>query len=140
MEFKICIRTPHGQAKIAQKRLRPFILGSKIKPVESWVSPLDDELFWVIESDVKNFVRIKRNVTRFDQTIRKIVDSKPLKKLFRKNLDEKDRAELEDMLLNHTEVEIVTNATAEEIVEGTTTWWSKIKQKFKKTKEGEEGE
>jgi|26BtaG_2_1085354.scaffolds.fasta_scaffold15743_3 hypothetical protein len=131
MEVKIIIRTPKGQAKGMEWKLRKVLLG-KIKPKEMYVSKDDNELVWVVDAPSRRVTKIIRNVSFFDVTIRNIFENKALKKTLWKKLSAKDLKELEGMLKQQTEVEVIKNATAEEIVDEGKTWWQRLKEKFQK--------
>lgn len=129
MEIKIRIRTPKGQAKGTEKKLRPFLLGGR-QLSEVWTNEEDNELYWVVNTDVRNAMKISRNVAAYANIIKGMFDNKLMRKVSDKQLSPEDKAELKDMLLNQTEVEIIKEATAQEIVEGNKTFWQRIKEKF----------
>lgn len=129
MKLKIHIRTPKGQATGTEKKLRPFILGKK-KAHQLWVNKDDNQIVWEIEGTVRECLKINKNVARFDFITRKVFDSKMLKKTLRKKLEPGQEEELKDMLLNQTSVEVVKEATAQEMVEANKTWWEKVKETF----------
>lgn len=130
MEIKIRIRTPIGHAMSVEKKLRLFIIGSKKKLLETYVSPENDEFIWNIGGSVRDIISVQNNVNKFDMFVRKTLDSKIVKNTLRKKLSPKDEKYLVDMLNNHTKIEIIKSATAFELVEENLTWWGRIKKKF----------
>jgi len=131
MQTKVLINTPKGQAKLMEKRLRPYILG-KNNPNSIHVNDEDNQLVWEVEGSIKDILRINRNVTLFDNILKGAFNSKMVKKQVAKRLSLEDQAQLNDMLFNHTTVEVIKEATASEIVEYNKTWWERIKEKWKK--------
>jgi len=131
MKIKIKLTTPKGEAPITEKRLRKWILG-KTKATNTYVNKEGSELFWEIETSVKRVFEINKNVLRYESLIKSMFENKLMKKTLRKKLSEDDQKELEDMLLNQTSVEVIKEATAQEIVESNVTLWERIKKRFRK--------
>lgn len=129
MEMKVLITTPKGAATKTEKRIRPHIIGNKKLKVDLWVSPEDDQIVWHMEGNVRDIMKANRNVAAFDNIVRMIFSNKTFKKLA---VEKKDLEEVENLLKNHTTVEVVKNATQEERDEMQKTWWDRIKEKFKK--------
>ncbi len=80
-------------------------------------------------------MKVQRNLFLFDKMIKGLLDNKLMKKTMRSKLDAKGEKELTDMLKNHTEINIIKRATAEELVEEGKTWWQRTKEKFRKVEE-----
>lgn len=131
MQTKIIIRTPKGHAKKMEKRLRPYLLG-KNSPHSIFVNDDDNELVWEVEAEYKRILKINRNVSLFDSILKGAFNSKAVKKAVQKKLSLEDQAQLNDMLFNHTTVEIIKEATAQEIVDANKSWWQNVKEKWKK--------
>ena len=104
MKLKIRITTIKGRARKTEKRIRPFILGVR-KPKSHKVrfNKADNQIIWELEDDVRKMMKVKMNVLRFDMIIEKIFSNK----LLMKKVKPDQVKELEDMLKNHTKVEIV---------------------------------
>lgn len=130
MEIKIRVRTPIGHARRLEKKLRIFLLGRN-KPKELYTNEIDNEVIWVIEDNIRRCLKIQKNIAVYDTlmggTLKKIGKSKYIKK--RMLPEQKD--ELEDMLLNHTKIEIIKRAEAEEMIDDET-FWERLKNRFKK--------
>ena len=133
MRTRILVKTPKGQASKTEKKIRMFILGMQ-KAHNIYVNEEDTEFVWEIETNVRKTMKIHRNVCRYEQMMKGVLDHKLMKKTLRQKLKPEDEEMLKDMLLKQTEVVIVKNATAEEIVEGNMTWWQRVKTTFKKKK------
>jgi len=134
MITKIIVRTPKGQAKKTEKRIRWFLLGKKgrIKTLNTYINDLDNQLVWEIDAQVRDIVRIHKNVLRYSVLIEMILNNKMMKKTLRSKLKPEGEEELKEMLLNQTTVEIMKQATTEELVEFNKTRWQHIKETFKK--------
>lgn len=131
MEIKIEIKTPAGEAEKTEKRIKPFLLG-KAKLKESYINSDASKLIWVIEAPVRKVLSIQRNVNRFETVIAGILQSKSVKRTIVKHLNTKDQHALKKMLTDQTEVRIIKQATAQELVESNKTFWQKIKETFNK--------
>jgi len=132
MEIKILIRTPDGQATKTERKLRPFLLGRTKKGHTVFVNKLDNKIVWVVNAPIHKIMNINKNIARFDIITRMIFDNKTFKKSLRSKLTEEDEKTLKNMLLNHTKITVIKQATTDETEKYTTTWYEKIKNKFKK--------
>lgn len=131
MKFRMVITTPPGQAEGTEKRLRTFLLGMKRASATGY---RDDSFYWEIETDYKGYVGLQRKALMFGELAGGVVSNKMFKgAATRLGATKQQLREVEDLLRNGTKVEIIKNATAEEIVEGTTTWWEKFKENFRRS-------
>lgn len=129
MKLRMVITTPKGQGEGSEKRLRTFLLGMK-RPVATGFK--DDGFYWEIETDVKGYVSLQKKALMFSQLAGGLAGNRVFKGAATKLGATKEQLrEVEDMLKNGTSIEVIKNATAEEIVEGTTTWWEKFKARFR---------
>ena len=92
----------------------------------------DDEIIWEVEGNIREVMRVHRNLALFDKFVKGILDNKLMKKTMRSKLGEDDEKYLTDMLKNHTHIEVIKKASAEEIMEDGKSWWTKVKEKFKR--------
>ena len=107
MDLKIKITTPKGQAKKAQGKISKIILGFK-KPTEVMVNKEDSEIIWVMRNlNAKQYLKITKNVGRFDFVMDRVFSSKRVKKMVNKHTDINSKNELERMLLSQTKIEII---------------------------------
>lgn len=114
MQSRILIKTPEGYAQSTEKKLRPFILGIKKKHKhEIYCSNADDQILWIVESDIKNHFRIQRNVKVFDKLISSMLSNKAVRKIAKLNKDQVQ--ELDKMLFEQTKVTLLTDDETEEI-------------------------
>lgn len=132
MEIKISIQTPKGEAKKSQERLKPFLLGRRIHAKESYVNEENSTVYWVVEAGVRDIVRIRKNIDKFDAVMRKVLDQKKIKQTIQEKLTSEDQENLREMLKQHTKVEVITKATAEELVEADKSFWQRMKDRFKR--------
>lgn len=129
MKVRMVITTPPGQAEGSEKRLRTFLLGFKRPSATGY---RDDSFYWEVETDYKGYVGLTKKAYMFNQLAGGVVSNKAFKGAAeRLGATKAQLREVEDMLLNGTRLEIIKTATAEEIVEGTTTWWEKFKARFR---------
>jgi len=135
MKIKAIIKTPKGQATKAQATLQNVIFGKlwrRYDKFESFVNDEDSEVAWEIEThNVKDYIRISRNLAMYDVMIKRILESKKVKKIAAKEFSQEDMARLKEMLQNQTSIEVIKEATAAEISEGNKTWWQKLKEKMR---------
>lgn len=106
MKTKVLIKTPKGYALSTQKKLMPFILGLKRKSThEIHTTKDDDEIIWIIESDIKTHFRITRNIILFDKLVSTLLNNKSIRKLAK--LTKSQEHELDRMLFKQTKVELI---------------------------------
>jgi hypothetical protein len=100
----VTIKTPKGCATRASKFLKPIILGGGVSVFEvKDVNGDDSVISWRLNKvDSRRMMSINRNVVLFDVMITKILGNKRMKKL----VDADQLGELEDMLRNHTSIEL----------------------------------
>lgn len=134
MELKILITTPKGAATKTEKQIRPYIIGKNKVNVDLYVSPEDDQIVWHMTGNIRECMKAQKNVQLFDVIIKRIFENKIIQRF----VDKEDIPELENMLRNHTTVEVIKKATEQELQQEeeykNMTWWQKIKSKFKKKK------
>jgi hypothetical protein len=138
MKVKIRIKTPKGQAKGTESKIKPLIIGLKKVKIDSYVNDDDNELIWDIEGSYRDILKIQRNAAMFSTFITRLLKTKILKKTLRKELSPEGEKELVDMLVNHTSCEVIKAATEKEFVDGNKTWWDKVKETFHKNVSEEE--
>jgi hypothetical protein len=136
MKIKAIIKTPKGQATKAQATLQNVIFGKlwrRYDKFESFVNEDDSECAWEIETkNVSDYVRITRNLASYEVIVRKILESKRVKKEAAKNFSAEDMARLKEMLQSQTSIEVIKEATAAELDEYNKSWWQRTKEKMKK--------
>lgn len=125
------IRTPPGQATKVSKLLKHFIIGFTKAKCDTLVSPNDDMIIWVVDGNIKQTMNINRNVNMYAQVVKVACNTWVVKREIKK-LSPADKEYFEDMIFNQTSVEIIKEATAQEIVEANKTWWQHIKETFNK--------
>lgn len=112
--------------------LKPFIIGKKRVKHEIYVNDDNNQIVWNIDGHIRDCMSIQRNVNMFDSFMKKILSNKMVQKAGLRDLTPEQMKEFKDMIKNQTSVEIVKNATAEELDEYNKTWWQRIKEKFKR--------
>ena len=136
MKIKCIIKTPAGQAKKTQGTLQNVIFGKlwrRYDKFESFVNEDDSECAWEMETkNVSDYVRITRNLASYEVMVRKILESKRVKKEAAKNFSAEDMARLKEMLQSQTSIEVIKEATAAELDEYNKSWWQRTKEKMKK--------
>ena len=131
MKIKLIIHTPEGQAKGTEQKIRPWLLNRSVK-CEVYTNKEDNQILWEIEGAPRHILQIQKNVAAFDMLMHKIFTNKMVKKTAEKTLAEGEKEKLEEMLLKQTSIELVKEATAEEIIDDGKSFWTKLKEKFKK--------
>jgi hypothetical protein len=129
MEAKILIRTPKGNARGAEQKLR-LIIGIK-KDVEVFFNDDDDELLWIVKGDSRRVDKAMQNVYRFNAIMLNFMNNSIVKKTVRKLLKEKEADELYDMLLNQTEIEIIKYDKEQELLKDSRSVFQKIKDRIR---------
>jgi hypothetical protein len=136
MELKVKIKTVEGKANDTLKGLTPIIgLGKGKTKIEGWVNKKDDILYLEIKGDSRHVKRIEKNVQQFSKTKKDITHTKTGKFLIKRlGGTEEQIVQLQELFDNDTEVTIVTNETAQELIDETMTLWQKIKKTFRRVK------
>jgi hypothetical protein len=128
MKLRVVVTTPPGQAKEAQFRLRAFLLGIQ-RPTETGYT--EDSFYWELDASVKAYLNMQKRIMLFGQMCSGLMDAKLFIKAAKSlGSSKEDIEKVRKMLVKGTRVDIIKNATAEEFVEGTTTYWEKLKAKF----------
>ena len=134
MKLKIIIKTPEGQAKGTETKLRKTLLNKRVK-CKTYTNPEDNQILWEVEGSVADMLKVQRNVTGYELMIKQMFENKLLKKYGLPRLAEGEEEKLKEMLTDQTTIEIIKEATAQELVEGNKPFWMKIKEKFKYEKD-----
>ena len=122
-------------AKVTEQRLRTWIIGNSKKLKNSvWTNPEDTQVMWEVDCDAKTCIRISKNVSLYDNLIKGLFQIKAGRKALEMMADNKeDVVKLEEMLKEHTTIEIIKEATAQEMVDEKQTWLQRLKSKFQKS-------
>lgn len=133
MNIRLRVKTPPGHAETVEKQLRVFLLGRLKKPADTWVSPDASEFYWAADTDIKTYFRISRNARLFQMlaggTLDQIEKRTWIKKMAQVTGETINGAR---RLIEETEVEVVKNATAEELDEAGKSFWTRMKERFRK--------
>jgi myo-inositol-1-phosphate synthase len=131
MNIRLEVKTPRGQAAGAEKKLRLVLLGVLKRPCDTYVSPDDAMFYWDLDVTVKDYMRITKNVARFQTGMEKALDIRTIRKTLTHLADKpEDIATLKEYLANGTTVRVLKKAETDEIVEYNKTFWQRIKEKF----------
>lgn len=128
MRIRVEIKTPKGMATSTEKKLRFYILGKIKKPADTYVNDEDDTFYWEVDVSIRQAINIQKNVSRFHTRASSVIDNK----LFKRAVDKEEDLETLREMFKNTEVRIIKQATADEIVEANKTFWQRIKDTFKK--------
>lgn len=134
MRLRLEVQTPPGQAAGSERKLRVVLLGVLKRPEQTWTSPDDSTFYWEIDATPKEYVRVTKNVGRFQGAMSFLFD----KKLFRKTIEglanhKEDVETVRQMLTDGTKVNIIKEATAQELEADGRTMWQRVKDTFKRS-------
>lgn len=132
MIITIKVKTPKGQAISTEAKLRKFIIGFNKVKHETWSNVEDNEFYWRIEGGIREVMTINKNLAIFDKTMKMIFQHKLMKKFMNVNISKEELAELKEMLINQTEIEVVKESTLQEKNEYERTLWDRIKSTFQR--------
>ena len=107
-----------------------MIGNNKFRTLETFISPGDDEVAWEVEGDPRCVIKMKNNIAKFDMMMGWALKSKMVRKMAMSNLSNDELQALDDMLMRQTTIEIIHEATAEELVEANKSFWQRIKDKW----------
>lgn len=128
MELKLRIKTPPSRAGFMQDTVGVFLkLG--VRPKETYINEDKSELVWLIDTDPRRYVDICKKVALFDSITKNILANKHVRKLADNQhvIDE-----VEKMCKEQTEIEVIKDATAQELVDANKTWLQRVKETWKK--------
>lgn len=118
------------------KGLMPIIGLAKGKTkLEGWTNKEDSILYLEVEGNIRHVLRIEKNVEQFSKTKKDITHKKSGRWMIKKlGGTEEQIGQLQELFDNDTEVTVVKEATAQEIIDDQTTFWQKIKNNFERLK------
>ena len=129
MKVLVKITTPPGEALRTSKRLNSMLMPRRVKYI-SWTNDADDQVFWEIEGQPRDILKVNKNVAYYDSIMRNVFETKTLQRQVHK-LSEEDQKTLKEMLINQTTLEVIKVSKIEEKeVNEKLTWWDKVKEKF----------
>jgi hypothetical protein len=133
MKIKIKVQTPNNTADKILPELKRLLLGvsqRQLSSFEVYTNPEGSLILMDIEGHLKKILKIQRNLALYDTVMQNMMTNKKIHKLAGfKNTPEKQK-EIDDLLLNHTHIEIVKEATAQELEENGRSWWQNLKARF----------
>ena len=133
MIIRILINTPPGQAEATANNLKHYILGAKT-PMAAYGNEEKGEALLEVECNVKDYVRIRKNIEDYDKIVKALRMKIPKKTIM--GLTKSDDAtynKVIDSMNENTHLEIVKNATAEELLKDEQGIFYKIKNHIAKT-------
>jgi len=131
MKIRLIVTTPPGEAEGTQRKLKMFLLGMTIKPSKSGVNPDKSSFYWEIDATIKQYVAIMKKVNLFQNLTSWTADNRIVRKAFKQfGATEEQFKEVSRMLKEGTEIKVIKEATAAEMVEYNKTYWQKIKELF----------
>ncbi len=107
MKVKILIKTPPGGAKGMDNKIRPFVLNKRVVLHNVEINEDGSQIIWTIEGDPKHVMKVTRNVNMFDAIMSNVLGNKMIKKVAKKAISAEDMLVLEDMLKEHTKIEVI---------------------------------
>jgi hypothetical protein len=136
MKLRIKISTPKGAAENTWNKFKAVLgIGKGKSTYEGYVNDSNDTIYIEVEGNIRECFRIMKNVNIFQHKKNEIIKNKLAQKgLKGMGATNKQLTQLQDLFENDTNIEIVKEATAQELQEYNMTFWDKIKQKFRKVK------
>ena len=136
MKVKIKIKTPEQCAKNTLLKLQALLgLANRKVKLEGWVNKKDDTIYIEAEGEPRKIMRIEQNIKTFSDTTTALVTRKDSRAALKKiGATEEQLDELKKIFKDNTEMTIVKEATAQEIVEGNMSLWDRMKKTFKRLK------
>ena len=134
MQIRLAVKTPPGQAQGTEAKLRLLLLHKLKRPDATYINEAADTFYWVIETDVRRYMKISKNVTMFQLMAGGVIDQMRKREWVKRmgSIIDSDIDTVEAML-KETEVTILKVASADEKLEGETlTFWEKVKKTFKR--------
>lgn len=114
MELKISIKTPKGYAKSTEFKLRPWLIGRNGKLHKIMTNAEDNQILWIVDAEPRRYSKIIKNVSMYGTMIKGIMNNKLLRRAAK--LSKEGQAELDDMLMQQTTVDIIRENELQEIM------------------------
>jgi hypothetical protein len=131
MQVKIKITTPKGQAKGTLNKLKPFLIGFNKVKHEAYVNQDDNEMYLECEGTPRQILNISRNANLYSSFVEQIFKKKVMGKgIADLAANKEDIMELENMLKEGTKVEVIKQASAQELVDNNKSMWQRMKEGF----------
>lgn len=137
MIIKLKIQTPQGQAQATINRLKSFLKFLNRAKIETWVNDDDSIIYIQVDGNTRQVAQLMKTVSLFQKLPAMLVSQRLGRKFIKAHpefheVTDKDFDAVLEMFENGTSLEILKQATAEEIQEDNLTLWDKIKRTFKK--------
>ena len=145
MELKIKITVPEGYATSSNKdffemKLIKKLMFRKTKIKEEYTNEIGSEMFWIVEVNARNYIGVINNVYMYSNIVSGVFANKHAKKALKRLSDSpEDYEKVTSMMKEGTKVEIVKEATTQEIFDANKSYWIKSKEwlteRFRKKKD-----
>lgn len=113
IQIRIRVKTPQGKAKDIEKKwgvmLRTFILGKNVPKISTDIS--ESQMVWTLITNLSQAMKISKRLGMYESIIKGVFDNKLLKKGITKYFSKEQQAEVQDMLLHHTKIEMIDPQT-----------------------------
>jgi len=127
MQYKITVDTPAGEAGKTEPQLKIHIIGMfKRINQDTYINEDKSQFIWVIESEVRDYFRIQKNIVRF-QALSTAVLKFPMVKKQLKKTSREDYIKLLKYFGEGIKIELkdITDIEKSELVKDT--FWNKVK-------------
>jgi hypothetical protein len=133
MIVRLLVKTPPGQAAGLERQLRLFLLAKITKVPDTYINPEGTEFAWVITCTPKKYIAVCRNSLLFQNIAGGALDAIERRKWLMKaaSITGQTMSDTRAMFEN-TSIEVVKNATNEELDEQRRTWTEKIKNTWRR--------
>lgn len=132
MKIRLLIKTPPGQARGTEKKLRGILLGMK-RANESGINEDESSFYWELDLTIKQYLHLQKKVYMFQDFTSGLISHRLVQGAAKKmGATTEQITEVRSMFKTGTKIDIIKEATAQEQDENNKTYWQKIKEKFKK--------
>lgn len=131
MQLRIVVSTPPGKAKSTEAQLRLILLKLK-KPLSTGVNQENSQFYWELDCNITQYSKLTKNVINFQKLAGLVIDAKVFQKAVKQfgGATPEDIKIVREMIMQGTTIDIIKNATAQELVEANKTFWQKLKERF----------
>lgn len=104
-----------------------------IKPKETWVNKERSRLVWRIEESPRKIIWMQQKMVMFDGIMKQTLENKKVRWALKKMADNQGELDkLDTLLCKETKVNVIRQATQQELDADGKTWWQKIKETWVK--------
>jgi len=127
VKIRLVVTTPPGEAEKALPRIKKAFKVHKTVGTTAYTNEAGDRCYIEVEGDPRRCAQVQRKAAGFSVVLQRVAQSKHIKRKA-SQLSESDRLIWENMINEGTSVEVLTEATAAELLDDKS-MWKRVKER-----------